>query len=103
MQCVKLLLPQRPVAFEPAVDLGERFRTQAVDAELCGLTDLDQADLSQHPEVAGNTRTRDGQHRRQLAHRRRTAAKGVEHRAAALIPKGFEDCIHADECTLPVT
>ncbi len=103
MQCVKALLPQRPVAIEPAVDLGERFRTQAVDAKLCGLPDLDQADLAQHPEVAGNTRTGDGQHRRQLVHRGRTTAKGVEYRAAVLIPKGFEDCIHRAECTVLVT
>ena len=94
MQCVKPLLPQRSVPIEPAVDLRERFRTQAVDTKLCALPDLDQADLSQHPEMAGNTRTGDGQHRRQLAHRRGTVAKGFQYRAATLIPQGFEDCIH---------
>ena len=103
MQRAKSLLPQRSVPIEPGVDLGERFRTQAVETKLCGLPHLDQADLSQHPEVAGNTRTGDGQHGGQLAHRRWTVPKGFEHRAATLIPKGFEDCIHGDECTVLVT
>jgi len=52
MQCVKSLLPQRSVPIEPAIDLDEWFRTQAVDAKLCGLPDLNQADLSQHSEMA---------------------------------------------------
>jgi hypothetical protein len=46
MQCVKPLLPQRSVPIEPAVDLSERFRTQAVDTKLRALPNLDQADLS---------------------------------------------------------
>ena len=62
----------------------------------------DQAD-SRNTGGGGKHPTGNGQHRRKARYtERRTAAKGVEHRAAAP-SQGFEDCIHGAEFTLLVT
>ena len=54
---------------EPLVDLGERLGTQAVDPKLRLLADLDQARLTQHPQVPGDSRAGDRQQLGQLTHR----------------------------------
>jgi hypothetical protein len=61
---------------------------------LCVLAGLDQAGLTQHPEVPGHPGSGDGDHRGQFVHRRRVITEGLEHRAAMLVGDRVKDSIH---------
>ena len=54
MQGVKPVFPATQVAAQPVVELDERLRAQRVDPPLGVLADLDEARLTQHPQVAGD-------------------------------------------------
>ena len=98
MQRVKSLLPQRSVPIEPAIDLGERFRTQAVDAKLCGLRT--SARPTSRNALGDGGKHPDGRWAASLPTRSPDAGRrheGLRAPCGDLIPKGFEDCIHGDE------
>ena len=46
--------PEPSVGLKPLIYLDERFGTQAVEAPLCVVTDLDYAGLAEHPKVLGD-------------------------------------------------
>ena len=48
--------PEPPVGLKPLIYLDERFGAQAVEAPLRVVTDLDQANLAEHPKVLGDAR-----------------------------------------------
>jgi hypothetical protein len=48
--------PKSSVGPKPLIYLDERFGTQAVEAPLRVVTDLDQAGLAEHPKVLGDAR-----------------------------------------------
>jgi len=81
VQCIQPLLPERAVACEPAVDLGQRLGPQAVHPSLSGLAYLDQPGLPEYPKVSRDSGTRDRQQRRQFAGGGIRLAQSLQHRA----------------------
>jgi hypothetical protein len=69
---IEALLPQGPVMTEPFVDLCQRLGTQAVHAKLRLPAHIDEASLTQHPQMPRHARASDREQRGQVTHDGRT-------------------------------
>ena len=91
-QCVEMAGPIAPVPVDPLVDLDETVGAQRVDPALGIGPHLDEADLPQHPKMAGHRRLgQAGQGGDELTRRPLTGGEGVEQGASAGFGNGLED------------
>jgi len=61
VQSAEALLPNDPIALEPAVKLCERLGSKSIDPPLSLLFDVDESRLSKHPQVPRDAWTGDRQ------------------------------------------
>ena len=94
MQRLEALLPQRAVAGQPVVELGQRLRPQAVHPALCVLSNLDQSGLTQHPQMPGDAGPGNRQQRGELVRRRLALPQRLEHSAPARISQRVQYRVH---------
>ena len=99
-QGIQVVGPVAPVAPDPFVDLDQAVGTQRVDPALSIRSDLYQADLPKHPQVAGHRGLgQAGQGGNQLARGSLTAGERIEQCAPAGFGNRLED-VHATSIAL---
>jgi hypothetical protein len=100
---VQPLFPQGPIPAEPFIDLSKRFWPKPVDAALSLVANLDQASFAQDAKVARYAGPGNRQERGQLTGRGWALCQGIEERQPTVVRQRLHDCLHALECTKPVT
>lgn len=79
---------------EPFVDLGERLRADAVHPKLRLVAYLNEAGLTQDPQVSRDTGAGDRQQCGQLTHGGGTVAEGVQYGSSARVRQRVQQNVH---------
>ena len=86
--------PEPPVGLKPLIYLDERLSAQAVEALLRVMTDLNQANLTQHPKVLGDVRLTEREVFYQLPDRSLALAQQIEDTPSGGFSQDLERSCH---------